>query len=294
MKTVFVVLIDALEDASRIATFAAQLAMPTGAELVLLHVNSVPIIEPTYGMLLSPAEYLSQVPDLSETLAQLAQQLPVPATVESCQGSFSEVLHRIRLQYQPQLFVLGVREERAWLDRLMHNQTLPVLRDTRLPLLLVPVATKQLPTIPLKVLLAADTEPIHLTEAARALRPVLTSWKATFTVAHVSEPEAAIDCDMSQALKVVRTSGLLPIETDHGYHMQDASYAAGILRAATATQADLILLIARPRSFLSALFHHSVTAEVTRHTTIPVLLLPVEEEHTPLLNTTLRLENESR
>ncbi|OUJ72185.1 universal stress protein [Hymenobacter crusticola] len=293
MKTVFVVLIDVVADAPRIAAFAAQLAKPAGAELVLLHVHAIPLLEPTYGMLMSPAEYLSQVPDLTETLTQLAQQLPVPTTVESYQGALAEALHQIRGRYQPRLFVVGVQEEHAWLDRLMQNQTLPVLRATRLPLLLVPATATPLPAMPLKVLLAADTEPIHLTEAAKALRPVLTSWKATFTVAHVSEPEAGIDCDMSQALKVVRTSGLVPLEADHGYHVQDPSCAAGILRAAAAAQADVLLLIARPRSFLSALFHHSVTAEVTRHSTIPVLLLPVEEEPATLPGTSLHLENEA-
>ena len=39
----------------------------------------------------------------------------------------------------------------------------------------------------------------------------------------------------------------------------------------------LTALIARPRSFLSRLFHRSVTAQVLLHSAIPVLVLPAME-----------------
>ena len=283
MKTVFVVLIDSMEDAPRVAAFAAHLAIPARAELVLLHADSLPMVEPSYGMLLGTPEYLRQLPDLTEPLEQLARQLPVPTTVESSQGALVGVLQQALARYQPQLLVLGLKEERAWLDKLLLNQALPVLRNTRLPLMLVPNAVTKLPNVPLKVLLAVDLEPIHLTEPAVALKPVLDSWGTKFTVVHVSEPEAATESNMHQALTSARTSALVADDAGHGYHMQDPSCSAGVLRAATATHADLLMLIARPRSFLGALFHHSITADVTRHSTVPMLLLPVEEEPVPLV-----------
>lgn len=278
MKTVFLVLLDAVEDAAHVASFAARLAQPAGAELVLVHVEALPVVEPNYGLVLGAPEYLPPLPDLSEPLTALARQLPVPVTLESSQGTLAGAVQQAILRYQPQLLVLGLQEEHAWLDRLLLNQAVPVLRDTRLPLLLVPPKAAQVLNSPLKVLLAVDCEPIHLTQAAAAFNQVLHRWQPAVTVAHVSEPEAATESNMHLALKSVRTSGLLAQDAGHGYHMQDPSCAAGILRAATATQADLLMLIARPRSFLNALFHHSITADVMRRSTIPLLLLPVEEE----------------
>ena len=48
----------------------------------------------------------------------------------------------------------------------------------------------------------------------------------------------------------------------------------GIIQTLEDTRADSLVLIARPRSFMGALFHHSVTAEVLMHSSLPVLVLP--------------------
>ena len=50
--------------------------------------------------------------------------------------------------------------------------------------------------------------------------------------------------------------------------------ADGILHAAQADKTDLVVMLARPRSFWGQLFHRSVTAEVLLHSPVPVLVLP--------------------
>ena len=57
--------------------------------------------------------------------------------------------------------------------------------------------------------------------------------------------------------------------------------AAGVLQAIIDTQADMLVHIARPRSFLGRLFHESVTAEVLRHSMVPMLLLPARSPAQP-------------
>ena len=57
--------------------------------------------------------------------------------------------------------------------------------------------------------------------------------------------------------------------------------AAGVLRAVAEAQADLLILIARPRSFLGRLFHRSVTAQVLRGCPVPVLLVPAAAPDQP-------------
>ncbi|OGX87310.1 hypothetical protein BEN49_10760 [Hymenobacter coccineus] len=79
------------------------------------------------------------------------------------------------------------------------------------------------------------------------------------------------------ALANVRASGLLPAAAPlELYEEAHLNPATGVLQAITDTQADLLVLVARPRSFLAGLFHRSVTAAVLRHCTVPVLLLPAE------------------
>ena len=53
--------------------------------------------------------------------------------------------------------------------------------------------------------------------------------------------------------------------------------AEAILQAAQPADFDMVVLVARPHSFLGELFHHSVTAQVLLHSALPVLVLPAEE-----------------
>jgi nucleotide-binding universal stress UspA family protein len=73
---------------------------------------------------------------------------------------------------------------------------------------------------------------------------------------------------------VVRTGltvDLPPVET---HIIKHDSAVEGILRAAKPEMYDLLVLIARQRSFMSSLFHRSVTAQVLLRSELPVLVLP--------------------
>ena len=154
---------------------------------------------------------------------------------------------------------------------------LPVLRATHRPLLLVP---RDAPCVgpPQRVLVAVDGEPFTPNAASRALAPLVAAWAATFTVAHVcAQPEQRGQAPGRLALAGVRASGLVPSAAALKlYEDADLYPAFGVLQAVADTQADLLVLIARPRSFWSELFHRSVTTAVLRHSAVPVLLLPAE------------------
>ena len=158
-----------------------------------------------------------------------------------------------------------------------------MLRATHQPLLLVP--EKHCPAAPGKprrVLLALDAEPFRLNAAAQALGPLLTAWQAAFTVAHVvtgREPEARPG---RMARADARASGLLPPDAPLWLYQESyAKPATGVLQAIADTHADVVVLLARPRNFLGRLFHRSVTAQVLRHSPVPVLLVPAEPPELP-------------
>jgi len=96
-------------------------------------------------------------------------------------------------------------------------------------------------------------------------------------VLHV-EAEASPAATTAAALKSVQGTGLTlelpqPIRTRS---VRGARPAEAILKAAQPSETDLVVVIARPRSFLSELFHHSVTAQVLLHSPVPVLVLPAQ------------------
>lgn len=267
-----------LPDAARMAHYAAALGRPLGLRLALPRCYFYPtLLEPELI-----GEVVAQL-DRSEAetpaaLRALASRLPVPAEVAEAGGLLEDDVAAAIRRYQPLLLAMSLGPEQGLLDELLRSQVLPVLRATGRPVLLVPAATPAVavaPVVPRRVLVAVDGESFGLAAASRNLGGLLGSWAAAYTVAHIDRHSALLGTSGQQALADVRASKLLPPATPLKlYEVADAAPAAGILQALADTRADMLVLIARPRSFWSELFHRSVTAAVLRHAWVPVLLLP--------------------
>lgn len=275
MKPALLVLANFPEAAEKTARMAATLGSPMQLPLVLLHLNLLPaLLEPE--LMAAAARQLAR--DEAETVAglrALARRLPVPTEVAEAAGATADAVAAAVAQYQPLLLAMGLSPEHDLMDRLLHNQLLPVLRATHQPLLLVPEGCPPIAGPPGRVLLAVDAEPFRPSEPAHALIPLLASWQAAYTVTHVVAGQQQALSPDRQAPANVRCSGLVPPGAPlEFYQASHASPAAGIHQSVVDTQADLLVLIARPRSFLGHLFHRSVTAQVLRQSQVPVLLVP--------------------
>ena len=270
----FVVLANLSAVAEQAARYAAVLGMPQQARLELLHLYHDPVLDPELVTVTAAHTFRTQA-ETAALLRQQAQQLAVPAEVKISVQPLATAVQEGVCQGHPQLLVMGLSAEHTLLDHFLRNQALPVLRATQRPLLLVPAGTAPLPRLPRRVALAVDAEPFRLNEAAEALEPLLASWQAAYTVVHVLVPGEREAYPGQRALSHLRLSGLLPaaqpLELYEEAHVRPA---AGVLQAIADTQADLLVLITRPRSFLGRIFHESVTAGVLRHCPVPVLLLP--------------------
>lgn len=280
MKPSIVVLTNLTPGAEHAARYAALLASPLQARLHLLYLYHSPALDPELATITTFPAYRSQAQTLG-SLEALARTLPAEAqalvSVDNPYAALEEAEHC----YQPLLLVAGLSLEQDVLDRFLHNQLVPALRATRRPVLLVP-ETAPVAGRPRRVLLAVDAEPFTLNAASRALEPLLDAWPAHFIVTHALGQREAQAYPGQRALAHVRASRLLPpTATPELYEQQQLPPAAGVLQAIQDVQADLLVLIARPRSFLGQLFHRSVTAQVLRRSRVPVLLLPAEAPELP-------------
>jgi nucleotide-binding universal stress UspA family protein len=281
MNPALLVLANLPEAAAHTARYTAALGQPLGLRLALLHCTLYPtLLEPELVGAVAAQLDRSEAQTLT-ALRALASRLPVPAEVAEAGGLLEDDVAAAIRRYQPLLLAMSLGPRQGLLDELLRSQVLPVLRATGRPVLLVPAATAATagpPAVPRRVLLAVDGEPFGLAAASRNLGGLLGSWAAAYTVAHIDRHSALLGTSGRQARADVRASQLLPPATPLAlYEVADAAPAAGILQAIADTQADMLLLIARPRSFWSELFHHSVTAAVLRHCPVPVLLLPAAE-----------------
>ena len=254
--------------------YANTLTQALHGQLVLLHVNRASMFDP-YALMAESfhQDELTRQTDTAAALYRLAEELPTQPTVEVATDLLPEVAQDLAKRHRPALFVLS-QPDAAQADSSVPQACAELLRAGHFPLLLVP------PTIPAdqpprRILIAADREPFTLAANTQPLRQLLALPGAELIVAHVSSG-VEDDEGCSAALHAVQVSGLvqgLPTPELRGY--QHDSYAEGVLAAVADTKADLVLVLARERSYLGELFHDSVTAQLLAHSPVPVLVLPV-------------------
>ena len=269
---VLLVLTDFFRSAGRALDYATNLAAPLEARLVLLHVRRDSPLDP---------EALSgRLSNLSSSAVQLAinsltDNLPVPVVAEVGHGLLLPVVADAVSRHQPALIVLGRTDQTELPDELATTTALEIIKHNPYPLLVVPpkLARKAPPR---RLLLAADGEPFSLGEYTDMAHNLFQALGAELTVLHCAS-HAPTPAEGAAAFDSVQATGLTMNLTPPIMHQIMADTPAeGILAVARAANYDAVVLLARRRSVLGRLFHHSVTAQVLLHSEIPVLVLPAE------------------
>lgn len=271
MMPSLLILTDFFRAANEALDYATNLAGPLGAQMVLLHVRR--------DSLLDPEMFTGQLSELSQqatamALSHVAGNLAVPVVTEIGHGRVAFAVADAVSRHHPLLLVLGRPDYSQTPDELVHTTALDLLRTGPYPMLIVPHVLAS-STLPRRVLLAVDGEDFTLGPHAGAMRHVLTALRAELTVLYVT-PDAGPHVSAEQVLNLVRRTGLgVDLAEPLRYRGTVAARPAdGILQAAQAGTVDLVIVLARPRSFWGQLFHRSVTAEVLLHSPVPVLVLP--------------------
>ncbi len=271
MTPSLLILTDFFRAANKAFDYATNLARPLGARLVLLHVRRDSILDPEM--------FTGELSDLSKqatamALSRVTDDLAVPVVTEIGHGRVAFAVADAVSRHHPLLVVLGRPDYSATPDELVQTTALDLLRTALYPMLIVP-HTLASSTLPRRVLLAVDGEDFTIGPHAGVMRYLSRTLGVELTVLHVA-PDAAADISEDEVMASVRRTGLgvdLPVPMRFR-RVAAARPADGILHAAQAGDTDLVVLLARPRSFWGQLFHQSVTAEVLLHSPVPVLVLP--------------------
>ena len=262
---------DFFQPAHRALAYANTLASTIDAQLVLLHVNRDSLLDPER---LTGRADVQRSETIDLALASLARTLSVPVVAETGHGRVATAVIAALGRHQPALAVLGHRNTDAMPDELVSTVPLDILRTNPQPMLIVPVGTTAA-AVPRRLLLAVDDEHFSLGEHMGLVHHFLTALGAHLTLLHVAAHPSAV-ADMAALEAVERTGLSLDLPPITFQHFTHNSSAEGILQVAADGEFDIIVLIARPRSFLGELFHRSVTARVMLHSPVPVLVLPAE------------------
>jgi nucleotide-binding universal stress UspA family protein len=272
MTPSLLVLTDFFQAANRALNFATNLAVPLGARLVLLHVRRDSILDPD--------RFTGQLSNLSKEAIGLAlnsvtHDLAVPVVAEVGHGEVAQAAVDAATRHHPALIVLGRPDHSNEPDELVHTTCLDMLRLGSFPMLVVPHAVASIAP-PRRVLLAVDGEPYKLGRHSDAHPQVQKTRKPELPEQHVDPAPEAAALPLLATETVQRSGlaeGLPPVQIRTGIQ---ESPSEGLLAAARSGDFDMVAVVARPRSFLGQLFHHSVTADVLLHSPLPVLVLPAE------------------
>jgi nucleotide-binding universal stress UspA family protein len=265
------VLTDFSPAADHALQYAAALAAPGGAHLVLLHVR--PSLLSANAFTAAPGVETDE--DAYALLRQRLQQLPaeLPASGAVSNGELAAEVAAAVHQREAALVLVGRPSQDYVPDELAHTSSLDLLHHLPCPLLVVPTPTEAAAP-PRRALLAVDDQPLPRTPNTAGLQPLLA--QTALTVAFVADEASP---DPARAFSNAQQAGLLAgFGPASARGVAQAEPAVGIAEAAAQEQPDLLVLVARRRSLLGRLFHQSVTAAVVRAARVPVLVLPEHAE----------------
>ncbi|GAA4009334.1 hypothetical protein GCM10022408_21770 [Hymenobacter fastidiosus] len=280
MSLTLVVFAGFYQAARHTVQYANTLAQALRGKLVLLHVNRASMFDP-YTMV---AEHyhqqdLAHQTDTAAALYRMAEELSGCPTVEVATDLLPEVAREQAARHRPALFVLSPPYQPHENAASVATGCADLLRAGQHPLLVVPTATST-EHPPRRILIAADCEAFTLAPASLALHPLFALPGVELLVAHVSDGEDDASC--GAALRAVQLSGLVKgLATPELRGYEHDNYAEGVLAAVADTGADLVVVLARQRSYLGELFHRSVTAQLLERCPVPVLVLPATIEAAP-------------
>ena len=273
MTPALVVLTDFFAVSNRTLSYAAGLAVPLRAHLVLLHVR--------HDGLLSPEEYSHSYArhewQTERALHELADCQPVPTRVEISEAFLPDAVAEAVRHHQPELLILGRPGTAVQPAEVIVGTAMDLLRHVPYPLLTVPtVGWDTFP--PRRLVLAVDGEEFALYKNQEIVKELLGALHGTLTIVHVTDKKDPGAAAGHRALRAVRHSDVAPVASNAEVHLvYHPDAAAGIMQGASELQADLLIVIARRHSLLGSLFHRSVTAQVISESPIPVLVLPAAE-----------------
>ncbi|MDO7852472.1 universal stress protein [Hymenobacter convexus] len=274
MSPCLAVLTDFFAVSNRTLSYAAGLAVPLRAHLLLVHVH--------HDALLAPEEFREHHTWRGElktfyALEKLAAEQPVPTEVDISNDALADAVREVVRERDPLLLLLGRPGYEGAPPEVLTRTATRLLRHVPFPLLVVPgPGWDKFP--PRRLLLAVDGHHFRLGVHQSAVQHLLAATGGTLDVVHVTDDEHARP-EVATVLETIAENDLpeAPLTASQLHEVYHRDVLRGILEEAARQAADLLVVVARRHSFLGSLFHRSVTARLLQESPIPVLVLPAEE-----------------
>lgn len=251
--------------------YAIKVANKFDGSITLLHVISG--IVPVRGDMSSrikkvEMELVAQAEQNFLPVAKDAQKLnktsnPIVNKIEKGE-SFNKTLKAFTKKHKFDLIVMGTRGASGVTKFVLGSNTVSVLDDSSLPVLVVP-GNAEFKTFK-NVVYATDLK--HFEREVRIIQPYLKIFDSTMHVFHVAERNKEVD-----NLKVIVTKALKKVDYRKSTVTMDKSKKVddAIGSFVQTLKADLVIMFTQKRNFYEKLFNRSMTKEMAFQSNVPLL-----------------------
>lgn len=277
-----------LTDFSPNATYAAEygyhLASKLSRNIVLCNVINTPSELPQMDYVSWPMECEEDLGSISNSeLSGLKRHLesqhlqgssPVIQSINYT-GNVEEVLTNTVESHYIDLIVMGTHEDSILRNLLLPNHCQQMIKHTTVPILIVPPKAAQL-NVP-RIAFATDLKKISLDlEHIFKLVEFAQALKADIVITHISDGPLSAQLKKEHERLIVEISN--KADYPHIYYkiLENTNAANGLEWICKHEQINILAVVPRQHTFLDNLIKGSLTQNMAKHLSIPLLVFPAQ------------------
>lgn len=268
---------DFSENALQISDYVGMLATKFNANVVLLHVYSVPIIT-EYQTPYNLDDFTEEIKEISKkNLEDFADRLTETTGLKRDQilhkieyGFVGDVITETAKNINADMIVMGTKGASNVLDKWLGTTAQTVMKQAECPVWIIPDKAKV--NYPQKFLYAADLQEDEVM-ATQKLMEFVKPFNASCKIIHINEKfefnaghrvEASID-DLKEKFKDDDNVFVRNIKRD--------DIVEGLETYIQSYKPNVLVLAVHDKSFLSRIFEQSITNHFVFHADLPMLIL---------------------
>lgn len=261
--------VDFSEPSRNALQYAIVLATKTNAEIHLLHVYHIPVVDPYM-----PGDTMEALLDETRKAAEQSMREFLNSagygriTSEVRMGFVSDDVVEVGADKKIDLIVMGTTGASGLREVFFGSVASAVIEKSPVKVLAIP-ETYTSRTMPATIAYAADFKDDEK-NMFRLLCDLCEIWGCTLKVLHVrtDDEEPGFGRARFDTLKTTH-----PFNTIHFEQIEDRDIVDAIQHYAESSACDILAMAMHHRNLIERLFHKSKTKEVAHHTKIPLLAL---------------------
>ena len=252
--------------------YAADMAYASGSDLVLLHVNPLPLpLSEVYYAGFNIENMQKEAVALMETMRSrllIRTNNKINIYIETGAGDVISEIRDICERIKPYAVIMATENTDAMERFMFGGVTIAAIKKLPWPLIIVPpnVSFKKIE----KIGLACDYRDVMQTIRMDVVKELVSAFNAELHIVYVTEEldETFNNDTVEQALYLQQMFGKLNPKYDF---INSSDIEKSIDEFATRNELDLVIIIPKKHNLFGLLFHHSHTSKMAVDTHVPLV-----------------------